>query len=163
MQWCHSTPEIRWLVYSSTTKQLPFHPKSSVPVVQLRLRLDHAALLHWQQVRSKHKFPHPTLHCCSSSGLIRLLPFASGSLASLPVLFPVESPLDTLWNDCTSGCIVTEWTPYAWKHSLIVDESPSKSRTISPSRTICTDARVFVWFRRQMCSSWTARTPGIFE
>lgn len=53
----------------------------------------------------------------------------------------------------SSGCNVTPWIPYAWKHSVADLWSAWKLLSWVSETVMCAEARVFCWFRRQTCSS----------
>lgn len=53
----------------------------------------------------------------------------------------------------SSGCNVTPWIPYAWKHSVADLASAWKLLSWVSETVMCAEARVFCWFRRQTCSS----------
>ncbi|MBE3042451.1 hypothetical protein IMZ48_07705 [Candidatus Bathyarchaeota archaeon] len=60
----------------------------------------------------------------------------------------------------SSGWSVAEWTPYAWRHSLMCLAVSIKAGTDSSETTTWADAMALRSFRRQTWSSWTDSTPG---
>lgn len=103
---------------------------------------------HPQQVSSSHKVPQITWH----------LP-----LDLSRKLEPSLSFCTIVGAHTSSGWRVAEWTPYAWKHSLMILASSRKLDTDRSEMTTCTEARDFCWLRRQIWSSWIERTPGIYS